>query len=163
MFTNYEKVFYEIKNTLLNSENLRKLVFYNTPDALEKNTIPSLNEASQTIYIKPIIYVYDDSPEYGISTFISIGLIESIILDGSISSSIKVSVACDRKIWELDNNRVRPLAILSEISNLDNLKLETAGKLVFRVVKEVYFNNDLVGYTALFDLDEEKGSVVNEF
>lgn len=162
MFANYEKVFYEIKNTLLNSEDLRKLVFYNTPDALQK-VAPTLNEAGQSIYIKPIIYVYADSPEFGLSTFISIGLIESIILDGSISSSIKVSVACDRKIWELEGNRVRPLAILTEISNLDNLKLETAGKLIFRVVKEVYFNNDLVGYTALFDINEEKGDVVNEF
>lgn len=163
MFANYEKIFYEIKNTLLDSTDFRKLVFYNTTDSLEKTTIPSIDEAGQSVYIKPIIYVYEDSPEYGISTFVSIGLIESIILDGSIASSIKVSVACDRKIWELDNNRVRPLAILSEISNLDNLKLETAGKLVFRVVKEVYFNNDLVGYTALFDIVEEKGSVVNEF
>lgn len=162
MFANYEKIFYEIKNALLDSETLRKLVFYNTPDSLIKTT-PTIAEAGQSIYIKPIIYVYEDSPEYGISTFISIGLIESIILDGSIASSIKVSVACDRKIWEMNDNRVRPLAILSEISNLDNLKLETAGKLVFRVVKEVYFNNDLVGYTALFDISEEKGSVVNEF
>ena len=162
MFRNYEKIFYEIKNTLLDSDNLKKLVFYNTSNALSK-VVPTLDEAGKAIYIKPIIYVYEDSPEYGLSTFISIGLIESIILDGSISSSIKVSVACDRKIWELDENRVRPLAILSEISNLDNLKLETAGKLVFRVVKEVYFNNDLVGYTALFDIVEEKGSVVNEF
>lgn len=162
MFANYEKVFYEIKNALLDSEDFRKLVYHNTADALSRGTV-TVAEAAQSVYIKPIIYVYQDSPEFGISTFVSIGLIESIILDGSINSSIKVSVACDRKIWELNDNRVRPLAILSEISNLDNLKLETAGKLVFRVVKEVYFNNDLVGYTALFDVVEEKGSVVNEF
>lgn len=162
MFTNYEKIFYEIKNALLNSEDLRKLVFYNTPNALDE-VAPTITEAGQSIYIKPIIYIYADSPEFGLSTFISIGLIESIILDGSISSSIKISVACDRQIWEMDNNRVRPLAILSEISKLDNLKLGAAGKLTFRIVKEVYFNNDLVGYTALFDIDDEKGDVVNEF
>lgn len=162
MFTNYEKIFYEIKNALLNSEDLRKLVFYNTPNALDE-VAPTIMEAGQSIYIKPIIYIYADSPEFGLSTFISIGLIESIILDGSISSSIKISVACDRQIWEMDNNRVRPLAILSEISKLDNLKLGAAGKLTFRIVKEVYFNNDLVGYTALFDIDDEKGDVVNEF
>ena len=162
MFRNYEKIFYEIKNTLLDSDIFKKLVFYNTPDSLNK-TVPTKSEAEKAIYIKPIIYVYEDSPEFGLSTFISIGLVESIILDGSINSSIKISVACDRKIWELNENRVRPLAILSEISNLDNLKLETAGKLVLRLVKEIYFNNDLVGYTALFEVLEEKGSVVNEF
>lgn len=162
MFSNFEKVFYQIKNTLLNSSDLRKLVFYNTPDALDK-VAPTIAEAAESIYIKPVIFVYEDSPEFGLSTFISIGLIEGLILDGSITASIKISVACDRKIWEMNNNRVRPLAILSEIAVLDNLKLETSGKLVFRVFKEVYFNNDLVGFTALFDIYEEKGDVVHEF
>lgn len=169
MFLNFEKIFYQIKTTLLNSADLKKLVFYNTADALTRAE-PTIAEASQTIYIKPVIYVYDDSPEYGISSFISIGLIESIILEGSIRASIKVSVACDRQVWEItDPNdssklRVRPLAILSEIANvLDGAKFESAGKLYLRVIKEVYFNNDLVGYTALFDINEEKGDVVNEF
>lgn len=163
MFSNFEKIFYQIKNTLLNSTDFKKLVFYNTSDALNQTDIPTYNDAAQNIYIKPIIYVYDDSPEYGISTFVSIGLIETIILDGLLTSSIKISVACDRQVWELDNYRVRPLAILSEIAKLNEMKFDAAGKLILRVVKEVYYNNDLVGYTALFDIIEEKGSVVNEF
>lgn len=163
MFSNFEKIFYQIKNTLLNSADLKKLVFYNTADALSRAE-PLYTEAEPSIYIKPIIYVHDDSPEYGISSFISIGMIESIILDGSIRSSIKVSIACDRQIWQLNNDKVRPLAILSEIANsLNNMKFEAAGRMILRVVKEIYFNNDLVGYTALFDIDEEKGDVVNEF
>lgn len=163
MFLNLETMFYQIKNTLLNSTDLKKLVFYDTPNALSRQE-PTLEEAAQSIYLKPVIYVYEDSLESNVSTFISIGLIESMILDGSIANSIKVSVACRRDIWELDENRVRPLAILSEIANsLDGLKLGAAGKLYLRIVKEVYFNNELVGYTALFDLDDEKGGVVNEF
>lgn len=163
MFKNFEDLFYEIKNTLLNSSDLKKLVFYNTADALTRAE-PKYSEASKSVYIKPIIYVYDDSPEFGISSFVSIGLIESLILDGAIRSSIKISVACNREVWELNNNRIRPLAILSEVSNvLDGKKFTIAGKLTLSVVKEVYYNNDLVGYTALFDIDEEKGDVVNEF
>lgn len=162
MFTNFEKIFYQIKNKLLDSPDFKKLVFYNTPDALSRPE-PSFEESSQSVYIKPIIYVYDDSPEYGISTFVSIGLIESMVFDGFLSSSIKVSVACDRTIWEMDNYKVRPLAILSEIAKLDEVKLDVAGKLSLKVIKEVYYNNDLVGYTALFDINEEKGDVVNEF
>lgn len=163
MFTDFEKIFYQIKNTLLNSADLKKLVFYNTPDALSRAE-PAYDEAELSIYIKPIIYVYDDSPEYGISSFISIGLVESMILDGSISTSLKVSIACDRQIWELNDDRVRPLAILSEVSNaLNEAKFEAASKLVLRIVKEVYFNNELVGYTALFDIQAEKGDVINEF
>lgn len=163
MFTNFETIFYQIKNTLLNSADLKKLVFYNTADALTRAE-PTYAEAEPSIYIKPIIYVYDDSPEFGISSFISIGLVEAAILDTSIMASLKISVACDRKVWELANDRVRPIAILSEIANnIDGLKIETAGRLTLRIFKEVYFSNELVGYTALFDIDEEKGSVVNEF
>lgn len=163
MFLNFEKIFYQIKNTLLNSADLKRLVFYNTADALTRAE-PTYAEAEPSIYIKPVIYVYDDSPEYGISSFISIGLIEADILDGSIRSSIKISIACDRDIWVMDNNRIRPLAILSEIANnLDQAKFGAAGVLNLRIIKEVYFNNNLVGYTALFDIDDEKGSVVNEF
>lgn len=162
MFKKYETLFFQIKNKLLGFEDLRKLVFYNTPNALSLPT-PTVEEAAQSIYIKPVIYVYQDSPEYGLSSFISIGLVEGIVLDGSINTTIKISIACDRKIWEMENNRVRPLAILSEISKLDLEKFDLAGKLTLKVIKEIYFNNDLVGYTALFTVDGEKGNVVNEF
>lgn len=163
MFENFEKIFYQIKNSLLDSANLKKLVFYNTPDALNRAE-PLLAEASPSIYIKPVIYVYEDSPEIGISSFISIGLIEAQILDGSVEVSLKVSVACDRTTWELNDNRVRPLAILSEIEKqLNHKKFDTAGELILRVVKEVYYNNELVGYAALFDIIDQQGNVVNEF
>ena len=163
MFKNFEGLFYQIKNVLLDSEAVRKLLYYNTSDALSRET-PTYEEAKKSIYIKPIIFIYDDSPEYGISSFISIGMVEAIIFPGSIQASIKISIACDRQVWELENDKVRSLALLSEVSNLLNeKKFEAAGKLELRVVKEVYFNNDLVGFTALFDIDEEKGDVVNEF
>lgn len=166
MFRNFEDIFYQIKNRLLSSSDLRKLVFYNNSDALTNTTraIPSIEEASTNIYVKPIIFVTENSEEFGISSFISIGLVEAMIMDNAITGSIKVSVACDRQVWELEDNRVRPLAILSIIGDsLDGFKISSAGRLVIRVVSEVYFNNELVGYTTLFDIVEEKGSVVNEF
>lgn len=163
MFRKFENLFYEIHNALLNSADLKKLVFYNSSNALSLAE-PTDEEASKSLYIKPIIYVYEDSPEKGISSFISIGLVEAIILEGSIRATIKVSVACDRNIWTMDNYRVRPLAILSEIEKqLDGQKFGLAGKLSMGVAKEIYFNNDLVGFVVLFDINEEKGDVVNEF
>ena len=163
MFHNFETMFYQIKNVLLDSPELKKLIFYNTPNALERAE-PTYAECRSSIYIKPIIYIYDDSPEFGISSFISIGLIEAVIHDGSISSSIKISIVCNREVWELDNNRVRPLAIVSEAEKqLNNTKLGMAGKLELKVLKEVYFNNDSIGYTMLFDIKEEIGDVVHDF
>lgn len=163
MLNNYEKLFYQIKTTLLNVPNLRKLAYYNTPNALSQ-PVPKIEEAEKSFYTRPIIYIYADSPEYGINTFISIGLVEAVVLNGSIDASIKISVACKRDIWDLDNNKIRPLSIISEIiSALDGVKFATAGKLNLRIIKEVYFNNETVGYTALFEVEDEKVGVVNEF
>jgi hypothetical protein len=163
MFKNLESIFYQIRTALLNSTDLKKLVFYDTPDALTRAE-PTDEEVLPYIYIKPVIYVYEDSPEKDISSFISIGVIESQILEGSIESSIKVSIACNRATWELNNSRVRPLAILSEIEKqINEQKFGAAGKLELRIVKEIYYSNDLVGYAALFDILDEKGDIVNEF
>lgn len=163
MFKNLESLFYQIRTTLLNSADLKKLVFHNTKDALERPE-PTYDEALPYVYIKPIIYVYDDSPEKGMSSFISIGVIETQVLEGSTESSLKVSVACHRDVWELDNSRVRPLAILSEIAKqINNKKFGPAGQIELRIVKEVYYSNDLVGFAALFDIIDETGDIVNEF
>lgn len=163
MFTKYEKTIHQIKTTILNSETLRKLVFYNTADALSKIT-PTIAEAAVSIYTKPVIYVYDDSPEFGISCFISITYEEGILLDGSIESSIKVSIACDRQVWDLNDSRIRPLAIASEVANaLDGTKFDAAGRLKIRVLRNVYFSNELPGFVVLFDINDDKGDVVNDF
>lgn len=163
MFKNFESLFYQIKNTLLDSDSIKKLLFYNTSNALSRET-PTYEEAAKSIYIKPIVFVYDDSPEYGISSFITIGMVEAMVIPSSIQASVKVTVACDRQVWEMDDNKIRSVALLSEVADLlDQKKFGAAGVLELRVVKEVYFNNDLVGFTALFDIYEEKGDVVNEF
>jgi hypothetical protein len=163
MFHNFESIIYQIKTTLLNSSDIKKLLFYNTSNALSR-VEPTYDETKISIYVRPIVYVYDDSPEYGISSFITIELAESLILDGSIQNSMKISVACARDIWELDNERIRPIALISFIANMINgFKFDAAGILELRVVKEVFFNNELIGYTMLFDITEEKGDAVHEF
>lgn len=163
MFRNAEKLFSQIKTALLESSDLKKLIFYNTPDTLSRPE-PTDSEAKACMYTKPIIYIYEDSAEKDISSFISIGIVEALIQPGSIVYSIKVSVACTRDIWDIDNDRVRPIAILSEIANtLHNRKFSAAGKLVLSVFKEVYYNEEVIGYTALFDVEDAEKGVVNEF
>lgn len=164
MFSNFEKLIYEVKNTLLSSDDLKKLMFYPTPDALEKTIVPSYEDMKDRITARPVVYVYEESLEYGATSFISIGIIEFALDSGSIAAGLKISIACKREIWELNNNRIRPIAILSIIGNLlNNKKLSVAKKLDMKSAPEIYFNDELVGFTALFDVTEEKAGEVHEF
>lgn len=163
MFQNIEKTLFQIKRTLLNSSDLKKLIVYNTPDALTKAE-PSYADAESAIYIKPIIYIYEDSPESGVSSFISIGLIQAEIDNNSFSSAIKISVACDREVLILNNDRLRNLALVDcIIEQINNHKFQAAGTLQARIVQEIYYDDsDYIGFAILFDIDDSYGDVVDE-
>ena len=163
MLQNIESVLYEIKNTLLDSEDLRKLLFYDTTNALSRST-PLISEVKDYIQIKPIIILNENSNNDGITTFISIGMIEGENFDNSAEFSFKVTVASNRRIWELDNNRIRTLAAARLIEErLHEKKFASAGKLLLVIVKEIYFNSEIIGYMMMFDLRDETGETVNEF
>lgn len=163
MLQNIESVLYEIKNTLLDSEDLRKLLFYDTSNALSRST-PLISEVEDYIQIKPIIILNENSNNDGITTFISIGMIEGENFDNSAEFSFKVTVASNRRIWELDNNRIRTLAAAYMIEKaLHEKKFASAGKLLLVIVKEIYFNSEVIGYMMMFDLRDETGETVNEF
>lgn len=163
MLENVEKVFYEIKDLILSSEKLRKLLVYTTPDALFR-TAPTFEEADKHIKITPVVYLLEESEEKEVNHFISIGMIEAGIFDSLIIPMFKITIACDTRSWELDKNGIRPLQIVSEVlSLLYHTKLSTAGKSKPTVIKEVYYNNKIVGYTLVLELQEPIGSSIYEF
>lgn len=163
MYKNIENIFYQIKNELLNSADIKKLIFYNDPSALSKPE-PSREEVSSRIYVRPIIFIDNDAEVADTGTFISIGMVESIIDYTSFQSSIKISIGVNRETWELDNYRIRPMAILSEvIDRIAYKKYNAAGKLLPKVVQEVFYSTNVTGYVLLLDIDEETGDVVDEF
>jgi hypothetical protein len=49
-----ERAYFEIKSILLNDEVIRKLLFIDSPDALEK-VAPSTQEVTNYIFISPIV------------------------------------------------------------------------------------------------------------
>ena len=163
MLQNIESVLYEIKNTLLDSEDLRKLLFYDTPNALTRSA-PLISEVEDYIKIKPIIILNENSNNDGITSFISIGMIEGENFGNSAEFSFKVTIASNRRIWELENNRIRTLAAARLIEErLHEKKFTSAGKLLLVIVKEIYFNSEIIGYMMMFDLRDETGESVNEF
>jgi hypothetical protein len=162
MLQNIESVLYEIKNTLLDSEDLRKLLFYDTSDALSRST-PLISEVENYILLKPVVVLNEESSN-GITTFISIGLLESELYDNSSQSLIKISIATNRRIWELDDLKIRPISIAKEVKQrVHNKKFSSASPIQLSSLKEVYFNSEIVGFLLMFDLIDEEGDIVNEF
>ena len=163
MLLNIESLFFEIKNLLSSDEVIKKLLFYNDSDALEKVT-PTLADVESHFFIKPIIYVYEDSPEANINNFLSIGYVKGTPLEGSTRHMLKISVASERRLWELKDNKIRPLRIANKvIEKINKRKFGPATILKLDDIREVHFSNDLVGYILLFELWDEQGDIVNEF
>lgn len=50
------KTFFEIKATILANEKIRKILFYDDPDALKKET-PSYEQVQENVYLAPVLDV----------------------------------------------------------------------------------------------------------
>ena len=63
------------------------------------------------------------------------------------------------ELWELDDERVRPLTIASEIIKiLDQIKLKSSHKLFYISADLTVLNNgDMAGYTLLFGIQDGGG------
>ena len=165
MYRNLEKGFYEIRNTILQSETIRKALYYNDKEALSKDA-PSFADVKDYVMVRPIVEIYADSLEKDISSFIAIGIPESRFQNPSVRASYKISSVSERTLWEMDDNRLRPLTMANEIIKLLNGKKlnGVAGKLEFEGFNEVYFNTEMVGYTMFFEVvDEGEGGDLHEF
>lgn len=162
MFDNVEKVFKEIKSVILSSSEVKKLLVYTTPDALLRSE-PSYEEAEKHIKLKPVLYLVEEA-ENEVNNFITIGMIESTILNGMTSSIFKIIIASDTRNWLLENEGIRPLKILNIVAQLlYNRKGAAAGKFTPYSVKEVYYNNNVVGYTLLVEVSDMQGTTSDEF
>lgn len=163
MFEKIEELLSSIRIKLLTSEKIRKLLYYNTEDCLEKPA-PTIQEVEKLIMLKPIVDVTETSPENNMPSFISIAMTETDIYDDGINTGLKLAIATHRNIWQLNNKKLRPFQIVSEIEKLLNKqKFSTAGKLMMRVVKEVYFTEELVGFIVLLDVVDELGDNLHDF
>lgn len=164
MFSGYEQLIYRVQNTLLSNENIRKLLFYNTPDALEKEA-PSKEQLMRENYIltQPMECLQTNSLENNQATYVAV-IIPRIEIESSNTNSsciVKISTMCSQNIWSLNQNRIRLFQLANEITKeLNNNRFGIAGQLeVFLSELQIYTAN-YVGYDLVFVTQDETTKTV---
>lgn len=154
-FSTVEKDFEDIVSRILGNENILKLLYFNTPDCLEKGktdiTPEIINEiASENLRIVPSLRVPKNKGSYIIITFDSFSpnrenqeFMDNIIL---------FDVLCPSELWMMDDYMMRPFRIMHELQRMFNDKpLNGIGK-VYSLGASLLNLGDYNGYQLAFSV-----------
>lgn len=162
MFRLLEKSVFDLAYVIKTIPEVRKLLYYTTPDALSKEDV-SVEDINPYIFVSPVLEIYNTEP-FNKSNFISIGLVRAEPdEDGFIESSFRIDILCQNEIWEINDNKIRPLTIVNEISNkIENMKLSPSHKLFIFSVERLILNTNICGYSIVCAVNEG-GGLEDEF
>lgn len=148
-FVKLENFLYQTKELLLENSKIRKLLYYPTPNALSKPDVTK-QQAEEFITLTPIIWDENGIAESFRNVFISIyaSLIDFDDIDNNLI--LKILVFTNKEGYELENNKIRVLTLLSEISKqLENHKFEFSGKIyLINAMSENLSEGNFAGYVS---------------
>lgn len=158
MLTRVESTLAAIKTRLLNDETLRKLLFHDSNNALNM-LAPHIKETEKYITLKPI-FEFENKEEYNQNSIINIYVTEIIPTDEEVSLTgiLQINVACNIDIWDLIDNKIRPLQICNRIIKLlNNKKFTISNKLILSNMTDLIINKKMIGYALLFEITDGSG------
>jgi hypothetical protein len=91
MFENVQKAIYEIKTAILSEQNIRKLLFFDSANALEEEA-PTISQAQEHIILAPVFDITE--PPYDKNTIMTIVLQKGVYDDESVllNGILKINV-----------------------------------------------------------------------
>jgi len=158
---NLDKVVFEIKTILLKNENFKKLLKYNTPDALAGAAVQK-SEVVNFVKTSPALYMVEKDLDLNLNTFAVIYIPTISFSDNLNDVTYMVDLFTRKEILELDNNKLRLHQMLSEASiSLDNQRISFAGRLHLISATYVVVGNHYVGFQLEINVIDE--AVENDF
>jgi len=158
---NLDRVIIEIKKLLLKNDNIKKLLKYNTPDALAL-TIPSKADVSDFIRTTPAVYMVEDQEELQYNSFIVIYTPTLTFSHNLNEVTFMIDIFTRKEIIELNNNQLRLHQMLSEASvSLENQRLSFAGRINLSSATYVVVGNRYVGFQLELNVIDE--AIENDF
>lgn len=156
--SNFNKLFVEFKTALLNDEVIRKLLFYDTPDALSR-TAPTIEEVSNYIFVAPIME--SGITDFGRNTYIMID-IPNIDLDDTDGSGligmIYITPVTNYEHWMLNDNKMRLFEIAERVlQDIDDRKFSPSGKSTVMSIERVLISKQLYGYAIKVATTDDSG------
>lgn len=156
-----DRVLLEIKTTLLNNENIRKLLKYNTPDALSLSA-PTKEQVNYAIKTDPTIYMEEDQNKIELNSFI-VAYVPSLNFSSDFNDiTFMIDLFTKKEILNLHNNQIRLLQLLSEVSkSIDNKRVSLAGRIHLTNASYIVVGTRYVGYQIEFSVIDE--AIENDF
>lgn len=159
MLERIEQTIAAVKTKIINDEDVRKLLFHDSNNALNM-LAPTVLETDSYITTKPV-YEFENKNEYNQNSMVNIYMIEIVPTDDvkAFVGALQVNVTCNLDIWDLLDNKIRPIQICDRIIKLvHNQKFYLSNKLRLTNVTDLIVNKKMVGYALLFEITDGSGT-----
>ena len=157
VFDNIQKAIFEIRSLIQASPEVRKMIYYDGANALSQSA-PDIQDTKEHFVVSAVFDV--TKPPFTKNTIISISLTNGSFEDDLVllSGVVRINVLTRSTLWELDENKIRPLEIASIIVEaLNHKKISASHKLSFSDIDLAVIDQEVNGYTLSFFIEEGVG------
>lgn len=152
-FLSVEKDANIIATKILNNERLKRLLYYTTPDCLEKDNLTEEQTYSligKNIKNIPKLYIDKDLLNYVIINFDNFSM--NATNPEFRDNYIEFDIVCHFSQWQLKDFQLRPYKIAAEIdAMLDKQHLTGIGTLNFLGAVQLVINNEFGGLCLMYE------------
>lgn len=165
-FLSMEKDASLISNMLLRNERLKKLLYYTTPDCLDRKILTedqSLELFGKNIKLVPKLYVDNSVLNYIILSFDN--FTPNATNPEFRDNIIEFDIICHFDQWQLKDFQLRPYRIAAEIDSMfDEKHLSGIGLLHFLGANQMILTDEYAGLCLMYQAihgDEDKIKMLN--
>ena len=165
-FLSMEKDASLISNMLLRNERLKKLLYYTTPDCLDRKILTedqSLELFGKNIKLVPKLYVDNSVLNYIILSFDN--FTPNMTNPEFRDNIIEFDIICHFDQWQLKDFQLRPYRIAAEIDSMfDEKHLSGIGLLHFLGANQMILTDEYAGLCLMYQAihgDEDKIKMLN--
>ena len=150
-FLTVEKDLSIIIDNMLKNERLKRLLYYNSPDALIRDNIgedESLALIGKNIKIVPKLYVDGSVLNYIIISFDNFTETSNPEFRDNV---VEFDIICHFDQWQMQDFALRPYKIAAEIDTIfDNKKLTGLGRLEFLGASQIVLTDEFAGLCLIY-------------
>lgn len=165
-FLSMEKDASLISNMLLRNERLKKLLYYTTPDCLDRKILTedqSLELFGKNIKLVPKLYVDNSVLNYIILSFDN--FTPNMTNPEFRDNIIEFDIVCHFDQWQLKDFQLRPYRIAAEIDSMfDEKHLSGIGLLHFLGANQIILTDEYAGLCLMYQAihgGEDKTKMLN--
>ena len=165
-FLSMEKDMHTIANMILKNPRLKRLLYYNSQDALEKPNVTddqALAMFGKNVKIVPKLYVDGSVLTYIIISFDN--FTQNATNPEFRDNIIEFDIICHFDQWQLKDFQLRPYKIAAELDYMFNdRRLSGIGKLEFLGANQIILTDEYAGLCLMYQAvhgEEDKKNMLN--